>query len=241
MRRAFRYVPATLAALALGLAGCASGGGGATATPTPSPTPAAACPYGDWRSTQVTASGGAAGITLTLQGGDGVTMSVAQGGAVTADFTAMQPITFTGQAAGVEVRGEFSYRGPLSGTLDLTGTTGSPSTASPGGAASATATPVPSATASAGPTGTGSPWQPSGQVTMTDLTVTVKVTAPVTATIADNVKVSEITGAQTSQVGNAVDLQPLLRPGQFTCAGDQLTVALSGGTAPPVTWTFARA
>ena len=64
--------------------------------------------------------------------------------------------------------------------------------------------------------------------------------APVAATLADNVKVSDITGAQTSQVGNAVDLQPLLRPGQYTCGGEQLTVTLSGGTAPPVTWTFAR-
>jgi hypothetical protein len=250
MRRAWRYAPVALATLFLGLAGCASGGGTPTATPTPSPTPAAACPYGDWRSTQVAASGGGAGVTVTLQGGSGVTMSVAQGGAVTADFTAMQPITFTGQAAGAEVRGEFSYRGPLSGNLDLTGgTTGGPSTVSPGGAASATATAGPvtpdaSASPSAGPTGgtgTSGPWQPTGQVTMTDLTVTVKITAPLTVTVADNVKVSDITGAQTSQVGNAVDLQPLLRPGQYSCAGDQLTVALSGGTAPPVTWTFGRA
>jgi hypothetical protein len=252
MRPALRYIPPVLGVLALGLAACTTTGGTGTPTPTPSPTVAAACPYGDWRSTQVAASGSAVGITLTLQGGSGVTLTLAQDGAANADFTAMQPITFTAQVANTEAKGEFRYLGPISGMMNVTGS--SAGTATPGGA-SATTSPSAgpgsapsaspgSATPTAGPTGgTGAsgPWQPVGEINFADLRATIKVTAPVNATIADNVKLSEITGNQTTQVGNAVDLQPLLRAGQYTCSGDQLTVALSGGTAPTVTWTFARA
>jgi hypothetical protein len=241
-----------LGALALALTACTTGGGTGTSTPTPSPTVATAvCPYGDWRSTQVTASGSAVGVTLALQGGSGVTMTVAQDGATNADFTAMQPITFTAQVVNTEARGEFRYLGPISGMMNVAGTGGA-STATPGGAtaspsASPGSTPSPSpgtATPTAGPTGgtgTTGPWQPVGQINFADLRATIKVTAPVSATIADNVKLSEITGNQTTQVGNAVDLQPLLRAGQYTCSGDQLTVVLSSGNTPTVTWTFARA
>jgi hypothetical protein len=211
-----------LAALALALTACTSGGGTGTTTPTPSPTVAAACPYGDWHSTQVTASGDAAGATFSLQGGSDVTLALAPDGAVNADFTPMQPITFTAQVAATEARGEFRYIGPVTGILNVTSS--NPATATPTGG-----------------TGTTGPWQPVGQVNFADLRATVKVTAPVNAMIADNVKLGDITGNQSTQIGNAVDLQPLLRAGQYTCNGDQLTVALSSGTAPTVTWTFARA
>jgi hypothetical protein len=256
MRRASRYIPPVLGALALALTACTTGGGTGTSTPTPSPTVAVACPYGDWSSTQVAATGSAVGITLSLQGGSGVTMTVAQDGATNADFTPMQPITFTAQVANTEARGEFRYLGPVSGMMNVAGTggagtgsaTSSPS-ASPGSGASPSPGSVPSespgsATPTAGPTGgtgTSGPWQPVGQINFADLRATIKVTAPVSATIADNVKLSELTGNQTTQVGNAIDLQPLLRAGQYTCSGDQLTVVLSAGTAPTVTWTFARA
>jgi hypothetical protein len=250
MRRASRYIPAMLGALALALTACTTGGGTGTgtSTPTPSPTVAVACPYGDWSSTQVAATGSAVGVTLSLQGGNGVTMTVAQDGATNADFTAMQPITFTAQVANTEARGEFRYLGPISGMMNVAGTGGTGT-----GSATASASPSPgsvppaspgSATPTAGPTGgtgTSGPWQPVGQINFADLRATIKVTAPVSATIADNVKLSELTGNQTTQVGNAIDLQPLLRAGQYTCSGDQLTVVLSAGTAPTVTWTFARA
>jgi hypothetical protein len=246
MKPAFRYIPPVLVALALALTACTSGGGTATPTPTPSPTVAAACPYGDWNSTQVAATGSAVGVTLSLQGGSGVTMTVAQDGATNADFTAMQPITFTAQVANTEAKGEFRYSGPITGMLDFTGS-GTGATASPGATATATASPSASpdaATPTPGPTGgtgTTGAWQPAGQVNFADLRATIKVTAPVSATIADNVKLSELTGNQTTQVGNAIDLQPLLRAGQYTCSGEQLTVVLSGGNTPTVTWTFARA
>jgi hypothetical protein len=236
MRLARRYIPLAGLALALGLAGCASGPGSgtSTSTPTPSPTVTPACPIGDWRSTQVAASASGGGAALTVQGGSGVTLAVAPDGAVRADFSSMQPITFTAQVAGVQANGEFTYAGPITGGINLAG--GASASASAG--ASGTATPSPGAT---GGTGTGQPWEPVGTANVADLHVTIKITAPASATIADNVKVSDITNAQTTQVGNAIDLQPLLRSGTYDCAGEQLTITLSGGQAPPVTWTFARA
>jgi hypothetical protein len=234
-----------LAALTIALTACTSEGGTGTATPTPSPTVAVACPYGDWRSTQVAASGSVGGANFSLQGGSDVTLTLAQDGAAKADFTAMQPITFMAQVASTQATGEFRYSGPISAMMNVSGS--APATTSPAGTASATPDSTTTATASpaAGPTGgtgTTGPWQPMGEVNFADLRATIRVTAPVAATIADNVKLSEITGNQTTQVGNAIDLQPLLRSGQYTCSGEQLTIELSAGTAAPaVTWTFARA
>jgi hypothetical protein len=244
MRLARRYIPLAGLALALGLAGCASGPGSgtSTSTPTPSPTVTPVCPVGDWRSTQVAASASGGGAALTVQGGSGVTLAVAPDGAVRADFSSMQPITFTAQVAVVQANGEFTYAGPITGGINLAGgasaSASASSSASPGAGASGTATPSPGAT---GGTGTGRPWEPVGTANVADLRVTIKITAPASVTIADNVKVSEITSAQTTQIGNAIDLQPLLRPGTYDCAGEQLAITLSGGQAPPVTWTFARA
>lgn len=242
MRLVRRYIPLAGLALALGLAGCASGAGSGTptSTPTPSPTVTPACPIGDWRSTQVAASAGGGAATLNVQGGSGVTLAVAPDGVVRADFSSMQPITFTAQVAGAQATGEFTYAGPITGAINLAGgASATPSAAaSPASASPGTATPSPAAT---GGTGTGQPWEPVGTANVADLRVTVKITAPATATIADNVKVSEITNVQNTQVGNAIDLQPLLRPGTYTCAGEQLTITLSGGQAPSVMWTFARA
>jgi hypothetical protein len=241
MRSALRYIPAAFAIVALGLAGCASGGTTSpTATPTPTPT-TPACPFGDWQSTQVTASAATGGATLTLQGGSGVALTVGQDGAVQADFTGMQPIAFTGQAGGVQATGELTYSGPIRGSVPLgSGST----TASPSGTSTGTgSTPATSPSTSAGAAGAagGSPWQPSGPVDVENLMVTVKLTAPLAATVLNNVKVSDVTGAQTTQIGSAVDLQPLLRSGQYRCDGANLVIDLStAASAPPVTWTFAR-
>jgi len=247
MRSAWKYIPVALAALTVGLAGCASGPGTGTATPTPSPT-APVCPFGDWRSTQVASTGGAAGVTVTLSGGGGATLIVASDGAAKADFTAMQPITFAVALGATQAKGEFRYSGPISGKLDFSGASASasPAQTSPGAATTTSgATPSAGASASATPgasggTGTTGAWQPVGDVNVAELRATIKLTEPVNTTIVDNVKISDGTGGQTTQVGNAIDLQPLLRPGTYTCAGDQLTVNLSSGTTPPVTWTFAR-
>jgi hypothetical protein len=251
MRRAWAYATLTTAALGLALAGCASGGGAAQPTPTPTPTPAAACPAGDWRSSGVSASAATGGATLALQGGSGVSLTVGADGAVQADFAGMQPIAFTGQVAGAQVTGELVYQGPTSGTvrLDGAGATASPeapagpdATATPGTTGPATTgTPTPGGATSTPAAGAGAsgPWSPSGPVTWGDLRITVRLTAPVNVTIVDNVKVSDVTRDQTTQAGDAVDLQPLLREGQYRCEGENLIITLSGG--PGITWTFARA
>ena len=248
MRRVWGFAPPAAAVLIFGLFGCTNEPGTTQPTPTPTPT-AAVCPAGDWRSTQTAASGSVAGATVTLQGGSGVKLTVAAGGAVNADFTGMQPITFTAQVTGQQVTGEIIYQGPVSGTVNLTGTatTPSPGTATPTGAATATTSATPGAagtspaTASPGTGGASGPWQPVGQVVWGDLALTIRVTAPLSATIVDNVKVSDVTGAQTTQVGNAVDLQPLLREGVYRCEGSNLIITPSSGAAPAVTWTFERA
>jgi len=240
MKSASRFalaIPA-LGLLAAGIAGCTSGTGTGQATPTPTPTTAAAvCPVGDWRSTQVASSASTGGVTVTLQGGSGVSLKVADGGTVNADFTGMQPIGFTGQVAGQEATGEFSYSGPISGMVSLGAAASPTASASPAASASPSASPSPAGSGAA----TGGSWTPAGQVTWGDLLITIRVTKPISATVVDNVKVSDVTGAQTTQAGGAIDLQPLLRPGQYSCQGDNLVINLSAGPGPGMTWTFARA
>jgi len=57
------------------------------------------------------------------------------------------------------------------------------------------------------------------------------------------VKVSQVTGSQTSQAGDAVDLQPLLRPGTYQCNGQNSLVitTTTAGSGPTVTWSLTRA
>jgi hypothetical protein len=64
----------------------------------------------------------------------------------------------------------------------------------------------------------------------------------VTSTLIDNVKIGDVTGAQSAQIGNVLDLQPTLHSGEYRCGGnDTLTLTPSGGAGPMVVWTFARA
>lgn len=264
MSRLRRNVLAAGAILILGVAACNTNdrNGGGTQ---PTPTPVAQCPVGDWRSTQVAASASVVGVTITAQGGSGVKMTIAADGAVHADVTGMQPIGFSAQAAAAQVKGEFLYQGSIDGKVNLSGATATtsggptPGTASPtpGVTTSTTspaATPTPAMTG-ASPGATTSPgssgvWQPVGEVKWGDLRLTVRVTEPMRVTVIDNVRISDVTGAQTSQAGNAVDIQPLLRPGQYRCDGnDTLVITPSGGTpsggtpsgGPTITWTFQRA
>jgi len=54
--------------------------------------------------------------------------------------------------------------------------------------------------------------------------------------------VSDVTGAQTAQFGNAVDLQPLLREGTYQCGSDNNTLTITtSGTNPTVVWSLSRA
>jgi hypothetical protein len=213
---------------------------------TPTPTIAQQCPVGGWRSSQVSASGSALGVTASMQGGSGASLTVSATGAVRADFTGMQPITYTVRAAGAELSGEIAYSGAISGNLDLAAATTSPSPTSttpphnpgtpPVGAPTpATSAPTPPPTDSV--TGV---WRPAGQVEWGQLRLTVRLTEPVAVTVIDNLPIGQVTSDQTTRAGNLVDIQPLLREGTYRCDGDDTLVvnAMSGG--PNVTWKLQR-
>ncbi len=230
-------------ALLAGLAAC-------TTTPTPSPTPtattttpvAANCPAGSWTSTSVASSASAAGVTLTISGGSGVKLTVGADGTVNADFTGMQPATFTTQVGGVNVGGQISYSGPVTGNVAAPGSTPTTGTSGLGTAtplSTGAGTPAPTGSAGSGPSGA---WSPTGTPNTSGLTITIKLTAPTAATVLDNVKVSDVTSGQLGQVGGVADLQPLLRAGTYQCDGSNtgLTITTSADNALPIVWTFAR-
>jgi hypothetical protein len=77
-------------------------------------------------------------------------------------------------------------------------------------------------------------------VNVSSLQVTVKVTQPIASTLINGLKVSDVTGAQTSQTGNAIDLQPLLRPGTYQCQSEKTLVITTSGSGPVLTWTLSR-
>ena len=215
---------AALALLVLGAGtACTTAPGSPSATPTPTSSPAAPpCPAGSWRSTQVAADANVVGTPVSLSGGADVTATIETDGAVTADFGAMQPATFTAQVAGVQVGGELTYSGTVDGKVDLGAAGGSSPTATNTDAKSGA-------------------WRPVGQVDWADLSITVKLTSPAAVTVLDNVKLADVTNSQVTQAGGVIDLQPLLRTGTYACEGeDTLVITPSTGGGPAVAWTFAR-
>ena len=240
-----RRVPLVLAGLLLaGTAACTSTPGttpGQTPTTTP---PIPPCPVGSWRSTGVATT--TTGVAVTIDGGSAVLVTIGNDGKVKADFSGMQPVTFAAQVATAQVRGEVTYKGSTDGTVDLnaaapttSSTTGQP-TGSPsasGSSATTTAPPTGSATAA----GKSGGWHPTGTVNVSGLTLTVKLTQPVATTVLNDVKVTDVTGSQTTQVAGAVDLQPLLRDGTYRCGGETTLVITTSGTAPALVWSLTRA
>jgi hypothetical protein len=188
-------------------------------------------------------------VTLTLGGGSGVKVTVGADGKVMADFSGMQPATFSTQLGNTPVKGEITYQGTTDGTVDLnaTGAPTASSTSSGGPTASplstaATATGSPVTTPTSSGSGKSGAWSPTGSANVSNLQITVKLTQPLATTLVDNVKVSDVNGSQTSQTGNALDLQPLLRPGTFQCQGEQtLVITTTTGGGPVLTWTLDRA
>jgi hypothetical protein len=250
--RTLRRVPLVLAGVLLAAAaGCTTSSGtgsGPSATPTPTIPP---CPVGSWQSSGVTASASAAGVTLTLDGGSGVKVTVGADGKVMADFSGMQPATFSTQLGTTPVKGEITYQGTTDGTVDLTGSGSSTPIPSSSASTSAGPTATPRSTAAtatgspvAAPTSVGSgksgPWSPTGTVNVSSLQVTVKLTQPIASTLIDGLKVSDVSGSQTGQAGNAIDLQPLLRTGTYQCQGEQTLVITAGGSGPVLVWTLER-
>jgi hypothetical protein len=240
-----RRIPLVLAGLFLvGTAACTAS---PTTTPTATPTtpPVPVCPVGSWTSTGATANT-PAGVNITFDGGSGVKLTVGDDGKVKADFSGMKPVTFTALVAGAQVRGEITYNGTTDGTVDLKATAApTSSTASPLASASASGGPAGASTPTGSPTAAGSGksggWHPTGTVNVAALRITVKLTQPIAATILDNAKVTDVTGSQTTQVANAVDLQPLLREGTYRCGTDNNTLTITTSSSPTVVWSLSRA
>lgn len=116
----------TLVALGLAVTGCETGTGGTGSTASPSPTPsssgsaagqAAECVTGNWRTTGATGSAGSGEATAEVTGGSGVAVDIQRDGAVRADFSGMQPVTFDLNAGGPSIRGQFRYDGTANGTV----------------------------------------------------------------------------------------------------------------------------
>jgi hypothetical protein len=242
--RTLRLMPVAVAGLLLaGAAACTNAPApGASATPTPTAT-TPPCPVGSWHSTGVAATASAAGVTLTLGGGSGVKVTIGADGRVTADFSSMQPATFSTQVGTTPIQGEIIYAGTTSGMLDLSATATPTPTSTASG--TPTATPYASAAATPSPTGSGSSgrsgaWSPSGSADVSQLNVTVKLTAPVATTLVNNAKVTEVSGSQNSQTGNALDLQPLIRTGTYQCNGEDTLTVTTAGNGPTLVWTLAR-
>jgi hypothetical protein len=240
----------TLRRMSLVVAGLLLAGAAAcTNAPTPGPSASATtpppppCPVGSWKSSGVTASATAAGITLTINGGSGVKVTIGPDGKVMADFSNMQPATFTTQVNGTPVAGEISYTGPINGAVDLSGAaTATPSPGAPTASATASTptTPTTSSSGAASGAGMSGAWTPTGPVDVSALQLTVKLTQPVGTTLVNGVHISQVSGSQTSQTGNAVDLQPLLRPGTYQCNGENTLVITTTGNGPTLVWTLTR-
>jgi hypothetical protein len=81
----------------------------------------------------------------------------------------------------------------------------------------------------------------TGSTDVSSLEITVKLTQPLATTLVNNVKVSDVSGSQTSQTGNAIDLQPILRPGTYQCQDEKTLVITTTGSGPVLTWTLDRA
>jgi hypothetical protein len=220
----------TVATLGLALGGCSDNSIGTTpSTPAgtgtataPAAGSVAQCVVGNWRSTGANAVARSGGASATLTGGAGVAVAISEAGAVTIDFSTMQPAEFTAQVAGAQVRGTFVYAGKATGTI-RTGEAATPSASATSGDASATS---------------GS-WEPVPPVDWGDVRVTVDLTQPVKGRPFDNVRIGEVIGNGVDQTGGVVDVNPVFGSGSYECSGDMLVITpkAQGG----IGWTLARA
>jgi hypothetical protein len=183
-------------------------------------------------------------VAVTVDGGSAVLVTIGNDGKVKADFSGMQPVTFAAQIVTTQIRGEVTYKGSTDGMVDLnapspttSSTTALPGSPSASASSATTTTPAGPATAA----GKSGGWHPTGKVNVSGLTITVKLTQPVATTVLNDVKVTDVTGTQTTQVAGAVDLQPLLRDGAYRCGGETTLVITTSGTAPALVWSLTRA
>ena len=220
--------------LVIGTAACSddgsgsAGGGGEDAATTPPAassapaTPSAApvgspgsvprCVTGQWRATAVASSGSVGDVRGRISGGTGTVMTVGTDGRTEVDFQSSRPLTFTAGAAGADIRGEVVYQGSFSGAVTFE---------------------------PADRDGTGR-WEPEGDISWNDLRATVRLSEPFDVTLLDGASLADVSGDTLPGTKGAVDIQPLLRGGTYTCGDDTLRVRTTEN-GPTLVWTFARA
>lgn len=243
-------------------------GSGATAGAESAATgPPPGCVTGAWRSTSVAAniSGNVQGapVNANLNGGEGILLKVAPDGMMRVDFGGMRPVDFAVTSSGHTVRGQFYYSGTASGRVGFGAGAQPNGTASPmvspNGTASPTVSPNGTPSPMASPTGTASPtrtatatqtatatatpqasgvWEPTGPVDWSGTRITLKLTEPQARTVLNNAPVSGASGNPDGQVGNAVDLRPVLRAARYTCADGTLGMRPFAQTS--AAWVFRR-
>jgi hypothetical protein len=213
------------AAACSGDGGTSGGGDGAATTPpaggsaaatssaaaTGSPGSAPRCVTGRWRATAVASSGSVGEVRGRVSGGTGTVMTVSPDGRTEVDFQASRPLTFTAGAAGADIRGEVAYQGSFSGAV--------------------TFEPVDR-------DGTGR-WDPEGDINWSGLRVTIRLREPFDITLLDGASMADLSGDTLPGTRGAVDIQPLLRGGTYTCGDDTLRVRTTEN-GPTLIWTFAR-
>jgi len=89
--------------------------------------------------------------------------------------------------------------------------------------------------------GTSGTFEPIGNVDFGSVVVTVDLTSPTTARVADKVPLSQFVGSSAADTGNAIDPQPILRKGTFDCSGGTLKLGPPAGTTGIGTWTLEKA
>lgn len=82
-------------------------------------------------------------------------------------------------------------------------------------------------------------WAPDSMVRPQGLRATVRLTSPVRVTLLDNVSLSDLGSGRTGPAGEALDTQPILRPGNYRCGPDRLQLR-TDQSGPDLTWTFSR-
>jgi hypothetical protein len=157
-------------------------------------------------------TGTIAGATVTASGGGGFTVTVAADGKTAVDFSGMQPIMFTSNVGGTNIKGQYLHGGKVDGTVRAVPTSDTAGT-----------------------------WEPVGTVDWSALTITVDLTSPVQAKVFDNQKISDFTGSGVTQTGQAVDVQPILRKGTYECSGSTLKIGPESGTSDGTVWTLQKA
>jgi hypothetical protein len=91
------------------------------------------------------------------------------------------------------------------------------------------------------PTATSGTWEPVGTVDFGSLTVTVDITSPTTARVADKLPLAQFVGTNSADAGNAVDGRPILRKGTYECNGGTLKLGPPAGTTGVGAWTLEKA